>query len=103
MWILSKQTRKTINWKIKKIYWEWFGFLWLSKNNSKIQKRGREYENSIRLDYLSRLNERYEAWIGEYSKGKVLIIEVDNLDFAKNEENLGSIIEKIDAEINGLF
>ena len=68
-----------------------------------IQKRGREYENSIRLDYLTRLNERYEAWIGEYSKGKILIIEVDDLDFAENEENLGSIIEKIDAEINGLF
>ena len=64
-----------------------------------IQKRGREYENSIRLDYLTRLNERYEAWVGEYSKGKVLIIEVDDLDFAENEENLGSIIEKIDAEI----
>ena len=68
-----------------------------------IQKRGREYENSIRLDYLTRLNERYEAWIGEYSKGKVLIIEVDDLDFAESEEDLGSIIEKIDAEINGLF
>jgi deoxyadenosine/deoxycytidine kinase len=68
-----------------------------------IQKRGREYENSIRLDYLTRLNERYEAWIGEYSKGKVLIIEVDDLDFAENEEDLGGIIEKIDAEINGLF
>jgi deoxyadenosine/deoxycytidine kinase len=68
-----------------------------------IQKRGREYENSIRLDYLTRLNERYEAWIGEYSKGKALIIEVDDLDFAENEEDLGSIIEKIDAEINGLF
>ena len=68
-----------------------------------IQKRGREYENSIRLDYLTRLNERYEAWIGEYSKGKILIIEVDDLDFAENEEDLGNIIEKIDAEINGLF
>jgi len=68
-----------------------------------IQKRGREYENSIRLDYLTRLNERYEAWVGEYSKGKVLIIEVDDLDFAENEENLGSIIEKIDIEINELF
>ena len=68
-----------------------------------IQKRGREYENSIRLDYLTRLNERYEAWVGEYSKGKVLIIEVDDLDFAENEENLGNIIEKIDIEINELF
>jgi len=68
-----------------------------------IQKRGREYENSIRLDYLTRLNERYEAWIEEYTKGKVLIIDVDNMNFAENEEDLGKIIEKIDAEINGLF
>ena len=68
-----------------------------------IQKRGRDYENSIRLDYLTRLNERYEAWIGEYTKGKILIIEVDDLDFSENEEDLGKIIEKIDAEINGLF
>jgi deoxyadenosine/deoxycytidine kinase len=68
-----------------------------------IQKRGRDYENSIRLDYLTRLNERYEAWIGEYQKGKSLIIDVDDLNFAENEEDLGKIIEKIDAEINGLF
>lgn len=68
-----------------------------------IQKRGRDYENSIRLDYLTRLNERYEAWIGNYTKGKILIIEVDNINFAENQEDMGSIIEKIDAEINGLF
>ena len=68
-----------------------------------IQKRGREYENSIRLDYLTRLNERYEAWISEYSKGKLLIIDVDDINFSENEEDLGNIIEKIDAEINGLF
>ena len=68
-----------------------------------IQKRGRDYENSIRLDYLTRLNERYEAWIGEYAKGKVLIINVDDINFAENEEDLGKIIEKVDAEINGLF
>ena len=68
-----------------------------------IQKRGRDYENSIRLDYLTRLNERYEAWIGEYEKGKALIIDVDDMNFAENEEDLGKIIEKIDAEINGLF
>ena len=47
-----------------------------------IQKRGRDYENSIRLDYLTRLNERYEAWIGEYTKGKVLIVDIDDLNFA---------------------
>jgi len=68
-----------------------------------IQKRGRDYENSIRLDYLTQLNDRYEAWVEEYDKGKLLIIDVDNINFSENEEDLGSIIEKIDAEINGLF
>ncbi len=70
---------------------------------SQIQKRGRDYENSIRLDYLSRLNERYEAWIAEYSKGKLLIIDVDDINFSESKEDLGAVIEKIDAEINGLF
>mgnify|MGYP001159814776 FL=1 len=68
-----------------------------------IQKRGREYENSIRLDYLTKLNERYEAWIGEYDKGKLLIIDVDDINYAQNNEDLSGIIEKIDREINGLF
>lgn len=67
-----------------------------------IQKRGRDYEDSIRLDYLRRLNERYEAWISSY-KPKHLIIEVDNLNFADNTEHLGSIISKIESEVNGLF
>ncbi|SHI81770.1 deoxynucleoside kinase [Algibacter luteus] len=70
---------------------------------SQIQKRGRDYENSISIDYLSRLNERYEAWIHGYSKGKLLIIDVDNLDFVDKPEDLGSVINTIDAEINGLF
>lgn len=70
---------------------------------SQIHKRGRDYENSISIDYLSRLNERYEAWIHGYDKGNLLIIDVDNLDFVANPEDLGSIINKIDAEINGLF
>lgn len=70
---------------------------------SQIHKRGRDYENSISIDYLSRLNERYEAWIHGYDKGKLLIIDVDNLDFVANPEDLGFIINKIDAEINGLF
>ena len=70
---------------------------------SQIQKRGREYEDSIRLDYLKRLNERYEAWISTYKDGKLLIIDVDDIDFENNPEHLGSIISKIDAEINGLF
>ena len=68
-----------------------------------IHKRGREYENSISIDYLSRLNERYEAWIHGYDKGNLLIIDVDELDFVANPEDLGSIINKIDAEIFGLF
>jgi len=68
-----------------------------------IHKRGRDYENSISIDYLSRLNERYEAWISKYSKGKLLIIDVDNINFVDNPEDLGSVIDKIDAQINGLF
>lgn len=68
-----------------------------------IHKRGRDYENSISIDYLSRLNERYEAWISKYTKGKLLIIDVDDLDFVKNKEDLGFIIDRIDAQINGLF
>ena len=68
-----------------------------------IHKRGRDYENTISIDYLSRLNERYEAWIHGYDKGKLLIIDVDNLDFVANPEDLGSIINKVEAEINGLF
>ena len=70
---------------------------------SQIHKRGRDYENSISIDYLSRLNERYEAWIHGYNKGKLLIIDVDDLNFVDNPEDLGSIINTIDAEINGLF
>lgn len=68
-----------------------------------IQKRGREYEDSIRLDYLRRLNERYEAWIDTYREGRLLIIDVDNLNFADKPEDLGSIVNKIEAEFNGLF
>ncbi len=70
---------------------------------AQIHKRGRDYENSISIDYLSRLNERYEAWIHDYNKGNLLIIDVDNLDFVANPEDLGGIINKIDAQIHGLF
>ncbi|AIY13172.1 MULTISPECIES: deoxynucleoside kinase [Cellulophaga] len=70
---------------------------------SQIHKRGRDYENTISIDYLSRLNERYEAWSQSYEKGKLLIIDVDHLDFVDNPEDLGTIINRIDAEINGLF
>jgi deoxyadenosine/deoxycytidine kinase len=68
-----------------------------------IHKRGREFENSISIDYLSRLNERYEAWIHNYDKGKLLILDVDELNFVDNPSDIGAIIEKIDSEINGLF
>ncbi len=67
-----------------------------------IQKRGREYENSIRLDYLKRLNERYEAWIESYKLGPLLIVDVDELDFNKPED-LGYVINKVEAELHGLF
>jgi deoxyadenosine/deoxycytidine kinase len=70
---------------------------------NQIQKRGRDYENSISIDYLNRLNERYEAWIHQYNKGNLLIIDVDNINFVDHPEDLGNIINKIDAELNGLF
>ena len=70
---------------------------------NQIQKRGRDYEESIRLDYLKRLNERYEAWISTYDQGKLLIIDVDSNKFSENAEDLGKIIQSIDAEVNGLF
>ena len=70
---------------------------------NQIQKRGREYEEAIRIDYLKRLNERYEAWISTYSQGKLLVIDIDDINFADNPEHLGSIVEKINAEIHGLF
>ncbi len=70
---------------------------------NQIGKRGRKYENSIRLDYLNRLNERYEAWIQGYDAGKLLIVDVDNLDFMNKMEDLSHIIDRVDAEIHGLF
>ncbi|MCF6333294.1 MAG: deoxynucleoside kinase [Draconibacterium sp.] len=70
---------------------------------NQIQKRGRDYENSIRLDYLKQLNDRYESWANSYKMGKLLIINVDALDFISNPEDLSFIIDKIDAQIHGLF
>lgn len=70
---------------------------------AQIHKRGRDYENSISIDYLSRLNERYEAWIHNYDKGPLLIIDVDNINFVDNPEDLGNIITRVDGELNGLF
>lgn len=68
-----------------------------------IHKRGREYESSISIEYLNKLNERYESWIQSYTKGKLLIIDVDQIDFVENKEDLGTVISRIDAELNGLF
>ncbi len=68
-----------------------------------IQLRGREYESSISIEYLSRLNDKYEEWVKSYDEGKLLIIDVDNLDFVNNPEDLSYIYDKVDAEINGLF
>ncbi|MBO6027363.1 MAG: deoxynucleoside kinase [Bacteroidales bacterium] len=67
-----------------------------------IAKRNRDYEQSIRLDYLSNLNDRYEEWISGYKEGKLLIIESDKLEL-ENPEDLGTIVEKIEASLNGLF
>ena len=68
-----------------------------------IQKRGRDYEASIRLDYLKSLNERYENWINNYTAGKLLIFDVDNINFQENPEDLGTIIERVQANLHGLF
>lgn len=68
-----------------------------------IQKRGRDYENSIRLDYLGQLNQRYEAWASHYTLGKMLIVNVDNLNFEANQEDLSKIIDRINAQFHGLF
>ena len=67
-----------------------------------IAKRNREYEQSIRLDYLKSLNDKYEKWIANYDKGKVLIIDSDNLEF-ENPEDLSKVIDSVNASLNGLF
>ena len=68
-----------------------------------IQRRGREYESGIRLDYLSKLNEKYDKWIKGYKLGKVLTVDMNSLDFANKTEDLATIVEMIEREINGLF
>ena len=67
-----------------------------------IQMRGRDYEDAIRLDYLKRLNERYEAWISEY-KGKLLVFNVDDMDFSDNPDHTAQIIQQVESTLNGLF
>jgi len=68
-----------------------------------IQARGRDYEGSINLEYLKHLNEKYNEWIATYDDGNLLIIDIANKDFVKNKLHLGEVIEKIDAELFGLF
>lgn len=68
-----------------------------------IQKRGRKYEDNIRLDYLKRLNERYEAWIESYKLGKMLIVDVDTYNFIDKPEDMSVVIDKVNASVHGLF
>src|SRR3989339_129067 len=70
---------------------------------NQIQKRGRKYENSIRLDYLKRLNERYESWVETYHDGKLLIVDADSMDFLGNPEDISTVMDKINAELPGHF
>jgi len=70
---------------------------------SNIQKRGREYEENLRLDYIKRLNENYERWIENYKHGQLLIIDIDDIDFNENPEQLSEIINKVQGELFGLF
>jgi deoxyadenosine/deoxycytidine kinase len=68
-----------------------------------IQKRGREYEENIRLDYLKRLNEYYNNWLDKYEDGRLLMIDIDKINYADNKEDLAKVIDMVNAEVNGLF
>lgn len=68
-----------------------------------IEKRGRHYENAIRIDYLKNLNAHYEGWIDGYDKGKLLIVDVNQMDFVEFPEDFSSIVQRVDREIFGLF
>jgi deoxyadenosine/deoxycytidine kinase len=68
-----------------------------------IEKRGRKYEDNIRLDYLRRLNERYESWVDAYNLGKLMIVDVDHNNFIDRTEDLSLVIDKVNAELHGLF
>jgi deoxyadenosine/deoxycytidine kinase len=70
---------------------------------AQIQKRGRDYEASIRLDYLKSLNDRYEEWIANYNAGKLLIVDVNTIKFEELQEDFGTVIEMVNAELYGLF
>lgn len=68
-----------------------------------IHERGRDYEGNMSLDYLKKLNKRYDSWIETYNKGKLLIINADEMDFIKNPEDFGAVLEKVNAQLHGLF
>ena len=68
-----------------------------------IQKRGRDFESKISIDYLTKLNERYEAWISNYNLGELLIIDIDKIDFVENPEDFSYVVDRIDAKLHGLF
>ena len=68
-----------------------------------IHQRGRDYENSISIDYLNRLNDKYEAWINQYTDGRLLIIPIDNMDFENNPADFGLILNEVKAQLHGLF
>jgi len=70
---------------------------------NQIQKRGREYEDNLRLDYLRRLNDYYEKWIEKYSLGRLLVIDIDKMNFADNQEDLAEVVSRVNAELFGLF
>lgn len=70
---------------------------------NQIEKRGRDYEKTIRIDYLKRLNERYEAWVSGYTSGKLLIIDVDKYNFAAESEHMSYVVDKVNAELHGIF
>lgn len=70
---------------------------------NQIQKRGREYEENLRLDYLRRLNEYYEGWIKSYNEGRLLIIDIDQCNFAENQDDLSTVVQRVQAELFGLF
>ena len=70
---------------------------------SQIEKRGRSYESAIRLDYLKNLNQHYTDWIGSYKEGKLLVIDMNELDFVNDQEHRSYVMQRIDAELHGLF
>jgi len=70
---------------------------------NQIQKRGREYEENLRLDYLRRLHDYYEAWASKYNKGRLLVIDIEQLNFADNQEDLAEVASRVNAELFGLF